>query len=171
MSYLDRLKELEQSGQLPEVRPVSAPPGDTVEALRQEESLEKDREISGISEISQSQLQNRPSEVHTYLRNKSQSVQVSNSVTDQLLSRLQAGSRWLTAQHRAWMDAAPDAASDERFSVALATWDEMERSLRLVFGYEGCVMGPDQHCPEDGLVVCDACRGASSVGQRWSHGL
>jgi hypothetical protein len=52
-----------------------------------------------------------------------------------LLKRLVNGQKWLTAQHQAWLDSKPDAASDERFSVALATWSEMERSLRLVFGY------------------------------------
>jgi diadenosine tetraphosphatase ApaH/serine/threonine PP2A family protein phosphatase len=81
----------------------------------------------------------------------------SNAVMDHLLSRLQAGSRWLTAQHQAWLDSKPDAASDQRFSVALAAWSEMERSLRMVFGYEGCVFGPDQRCPKDAPVICDAC--------------
>jgi hypothetical protein len=80
-----------------------------------------------------------------------------NEVTDKLLSRLQAGSQWLTAQHQAWLDDRPEAANDERFSVALAAWSEMERSLRLVFRYEGCVFGPDQRCPDDAPIRCDAC--------------
>jgi hypothetical protein len=80
-----------------------------------------------------------------------------NAYVDHLLSRLRAGSQWLTAQHQAWLDSKPDAASDERFSVALAAWGEMERSLRLVFGYEGCVFGPDQRCPYDAPVICDSC--------------
>jgi hypothetical protein len=81
-----------------------------------------------------------------------------NEVTDHLLSRLQSGSHWLTAQPQAWLEGRPDAASDERFSVALAAWTEMERSLRLVFGYEGCVFGPDQRCPDEAPVVCDFVR-------------
>lgn len=80
-----------------------------------------------------------------------------NALTDHLLSRLQAGSQWLTAQHQAWPEDQPDTASDERFSVALAAWDEMERPLRLVFGYEACVFGPDRRCLDDAPVICDFC--------------
>jgi hypothetical protein len=80
-----------------------------------------------------------------------------NDLTNHLLSRLQSGSHWLTAQHQAWLEGKPDAANDERFSVALAAWTEMERSLRQVFGYEGCICGPDQRCPEDAPVTCNFC--------------
>jgi hypothetical protein len=38
-----------------------------------------------------------------------------------------------------------------------AAWDEMERFPRLVYGYEGCIFGPDQRCPEDALARCDFC--------------
>jgi hypothetical protein len=79
-----------------------------------------------------------------------------NAVSDNLIARLQAGSHWLTDQHLAWVEG-KSAASDERFSVALAAWGEMERSLRMVFGHEGCVFGPDRRCPEDAPVVCDFC--------------
>ena len=82
---------------------------------------------------------------------------LNDGLSDQLLSRLQAGTRWLTAHHQAWLDAKPDAACDERFSQSLAAWDEMERSLRAVYGYEGCVQGPDQRCPEVAALVCDSC--------------
>ena len=80
-----------------------------------------------------------------------------DQVSDKLLSRLQAGTHWLTVQHQAWLDNKPLAANDERFSKALASWSEMERSLRVVYGYEGCVMGPGQRCPGDAPVICDAC--------------
>ena len=80
------------------------------------------------------------------------------ALSDHLLSRLQAGSRWLTSQHQVWLDDEEDAASDERFSVALEGWDEMERSLRMVYGYQGCIYGPQQRCPEDGVISCDGCR-------------
>ena len=86
-----------------------------------------------------------------------------DALSDHLLSRLQAGSRWLTAQHQAWLDDKEDAASDERVSVALDGWDEMERSLRLVYDYEGCVFGPDQRCPEDAPVTCDFCVGVKQA--------
>lgn len=80
-----------------------------------------------------------------------------NILADHLLSRFQAGSQWLTDQHQAWLEGRPDAASDERFSAALAAWGEMERSLRLVFDYRGCVFTPDQRCPEDATIICDFC--------------
>jgi hypothetical protein len=80
-----------------------------------------------------------------------------NPVADHLLSRLQAGSKWLTAQHKAWLEGNPDSASDARFSTALDAWAELKRSLRAVFGYEGCVFGPDRRCPEDAPVLCDFC--------------
>ena len=76
-----------------------------------------------------------------------------------LLSRLQAGSQWLTAQHQAWLGNKEDVASDERFSVALDGWGEMERSLRRVYGNGGCIFGSDQRCPQNAPVWCDGCRG------------
>jgi hypothetical protein len=80
-----------------------------------------------------------------------------NAVTDNLLSRLQAGTRWLTASHQAWLAGKPDAASDGKFAAALAAWTEMERSLRLVFGHRGCIFCLDRRCPDDAPVVCDFC--------------
>ena len=74
-----------------------------------------------------------------------------------LMERLQAGSQWLTAQHQAWLDDEKGAASDERFSAALDGWAEMERSLRLVYSYQGCIFGADQRCPQDAPVTCDGC--------------
>ena len=81
----------------------------------------------------------------------------SDALSAHLLSRLQAGSRWLTAEHQAWLEDRKDAASDERFSVALDAWAGMERSLRLVYGYQGCVFGPSGRCPADAPVSCDRC--------------
>ena len=77
-----------------------------------------------------------------------------------LLARLRNGSQWLTAQHAAWLDDAPDAATDERFSVALSAWAEMERSLRMVYDYQDCIFGAAARCPEDAPVQCDFCVGA-----------
>jgi hypothetical protein len=88
-----------------------------------------------------------------------------DALTDHLVGRLQAGSQWLTAQHEAWLEGNPDAARDERFSVALAAWGEMERSLRLVFSYGVCVFGPDRRCPVNSRVTCDFC--ANDRGGDW----
>ena len=86
-------------------------------------------------------------------RNMSQA----DAFSDHLLSRLRAGSDWLAVHHVAWLRNSPHAADDERFSVALAAWSEMERSLRLVWGYEGCILGPDRSCPPESPVTCDSC--------------
>jgi hypothetical protein len=93
------------------------------------------------------------------------STSAPNEVTDYLLSRLQAGSQWLTTQHQTWLEGKPGTASHERFSVALAAWTEMEQSLRQVFGYEGCIFGPGGQCTDDAPAICDACTaGRSSSG-------
>ena len=47
-----------------------------------------------------------------------------DAFSEHLLSRLQAGIRWLTAQHQSWLDDKKDAAIDERFSVALAACEK-----------------------------------------------
>jgi hypothetical protein len=85
-----------------------------------------------------------------------------NAVSDNLLARLQAGSRWLTDQHLAWVEG-KGAASDERFSAALEAWDLMERLLREVYGYDGCIFGPDRRCPDDAPVICDFCLSGTIV--------
>jgi hypothetical protein len=81
------------------------------------------------------------------------------SESEKVLNRLRAGTEWLTAQHKAWINDQPEAATDERFSTALEGWDLLERKLRQEFGYEGCIFGPAQHCPADSPVTCDACAG------------
>jgi hypothetical protein len=77
--------------------------------------------------------------------------------TEQTLLRLKAGIRWLAIAHSEWVDGKPNAPTDDRFSTALEGWELLERKLRDEFGYEGCVLGPDQRCPDDGPVMCDAC--------------
>ena len=74
-----------------------------------------------------------------------------------LLSRLQAGCDWLTWHHKAYLADNPNAADDKRFSLGLEAWDLMERTLRSVFGYEGCIFGPGKACPADSPTRCDAC--------------
>ena len=76
-----------------------------------------------------------------------------------LLSRLRNGSQWLTVQHQAWLDHEKEAASDERFSVALDGWAEMERSLRMIYDYQGCIFGVGRECPGSAPARCDGCRG------------
>jgi hypothetical protein len=84
-------------------------------------------------------------------------ISLSPPAADHLLSRLQAGSRWLTTQHEAWLEGKGNAASDERFSATLVAWDGLERVLRQVYGYDGCIFGPDRRRPGEAAVVCDFC--------------
>jgi hypothetical protein len=81
----------------------------------------------------------------------------STAESEKALSRLRAGTEWLTAQHKAWINDQPEGATDERFSTALEGWDLLERKLRKEYGYEGCIFGPGQHCPADSPVCGDSC--------------
>jgi hypothetical protein len=85
-----------------------------------------------------------------------------DSAIDALRSRIQGGSRWLLAQHEAWIDGTESAVSDRKFSRALAAWTELERDLRSL-GYHLCVFGPGGHCPDAAPVTCDACATARSL--------
>ena len=76
---------------------------------------------------------------------------------EQILSRLKAGSQWLMEAHLSWVSEEPNSPADEKFSIALAAWDLLERKLRTECRYEGCVYGPGQRCPTDAPVMCDAC--------------
>ena len=76
--------------------------------------------------------------------------------TSEMLRRLRVGQRWLTEQHRAYLAEDPAAASDEKFSIALAAWDQLERVFRCS-GYQGCIWGEGQRCPKDAPVICDQC--------------
>jgi hypothetical protein len=73
-----------------------------------------------------------------------------------LLARLKAGQKWLAVEHRLWITDDPQAASDAKFSAALAGWDSLERVFRCS-GYAGCIWGPGGSCPEDSPVLCDGC--------------
>ena len=81
--------------------------------------------------------------------------------SDNLLTRLQAGTKWLTHQHEQWLSNAPTAVNDERFSASLNLWWAIEQTVRQVYGYEGCVLGPGEHCPESAPVTCDSCMAQS----------
>ena len=79
-----------------------------------------------------------------------------DAFSDHLLFQLQTGSRWLTLQYQAWLDHERDAANDEEFSVVLATWTELEQELRES-GYQACIYGAQQRCPQNAPVRCDSC--------------
>lgn len=81
----------------------------------------------------------------------------SSERVNHLLSRLVAGTCWVTTQHRLWVNDKPGAASNNRFSESLALWDNLERELRSL-GFVGCIFGPTQRCPKDAPVACDECK-------------
>ena len=74
----------------------------------------------------------------------------------ELLLRLQHGQRLLTEQRLLWLCDDPKAASDEKFSDALARWDVLERVFRCT-KYTGCIWGQGRACSEDSPVLCDGC--------------
>jgi len=75
-----------------------------------------------------------------------------------LMERLRKGGQWLTEQHCRWLREDPIASADDKFGHALASWTELEQVFRCT-GYEGCIFGPDQRCPEDAPLTCDCCVG------------
>ena len=79
-----------------------------------------------------------------------------NSSTGEMLRRLRAGQKWLTAQNRSFLADDPRASRDERFMQAMDSWDRLERVFRCT-NYQGCIWGPDGRCPVDSPVVCDGC--------------
>jgi hypothetical protein len=104
--------------------------------------------VSGRENFSPTSPENHPTKPTEVLR---------NAVSDALVSRLQSGSRWLMDAHLAWLSGKPDAANDDKFSIALAAWSEMEHPLRVVFGYSACIFGLDRRCPADAAALCDFC--------------
>ena len=78
--------------------------------------------------------------------------------TERLRTRLQLGQQWLVREHGLWIADDPKAATDERFSRALAGWDALERVFRCT-GYTGCIWEPDKICPDGAVVLCDGCVG------------
>ena len=81
---------------------------------------------------------------------------------DTMLRRLRVGQRWLAEEHHRYLAEDSRAATDERFSTALAAWDALERVFRCS-GYKGCIWGEGQRCPPVALVVCDGCVGLGKV--------
>lgn len=77
---------------------------------------------------------------------------------ERLRTRLQGGQQWLATEHQRWLLGDTQAATDERFSRALAGWDALERVFRCT-GYTSCIWGEGKACPEDAVALCDGCVG------------
>ena len=87
------------------------------------------------------------------------SSQADNS---QILNRLVAGSRWLTNQHDLYSNDDPVAVNDTEFYKALDGWEKLEKQLRVQDGYQGCIFGSDEHCPQEAIINCAACTSVQS---------
>ena len=81
--------------------------------------------------------------------------------TVQVLTRLVDGSRWLTAQHAAWLIDDSSAADDTEFYHALDGWERLEEQLRDS-GYRDCIYGQGEHCPKSAIADCAACIGVAT---------
>jgi len=76
---------------------------------------------------------------------------------EDLLQRLRKGSRWLATEYPKSLR---DDYDDDALNVlakSLATWDGLEKELRAVHSYRGCVLGDNERCDPDAPVVCDYC--------------
>lgn len=73
-----------------------------------------------------------------------------------LLERLRKGQMWLSNCANSFYDGAPTTTA-VRFSEMLDRWVGLEQELRLAYKYTGCIHGPDEACPKDAAVICDAC--------------
>lgn len=74
-----------------------------------------------------------------------------------LLERLRKGSRWLEAEHTKWYAGEPS--DDKLRSKMSSVWDEQEEALRHT-GFEGCIFGEGEQCPEDAPLRCSVCAGS-----------
>jgi len=74
------------------------------------------------------------------------------------LRRLHKGMEWLTEvdkRLRAIQDR--DKRLVARFLEALDLWDNLDKMVRELYHFEGCVLGPGQRCPDDAPVACRYC--------------
>lgn len=71
-----------------------------------------------------------------------------------LLERLRSGQAWLTANLDRHMATEP--VGDPVFVRSLVEWAALERLLRQLYGYPGCV-AEEGHCPSDSPVWCSVC--------------
>jgi TubC N-terminal docking domain len=113
--------------------------------------------------IGESKLADEVKEAYFSLRNAAPDVvalvRIGELAEETLLKRLRNGQWWLTEEHEKWAADNPDSVSDTDFQKALDGWVAMEAQLRGRHGYQGCIHGEGQRCPNDAVVNCDACAG------------
>ena len=72
------------------------------------------------------------------------------------LARLREGHKWLSKTWKEMETEAPDGKVERQFLKALDARAGMEREVRLLYGFRGCVTGPEG-CPEASPVRCESC--------------
>ena len=77
---------------------------------------------------------------------------------DILLARLKVGHSWLLLQHGLWQSGDPNAANDAEFSRVWNGWWTLDARLRVNHGFQGCIFGSDESCPEG--FPCQGCADA-----------
>ena len=70
-----------------------------------------------------------------------------------LLQRLRRGQQWLSQRYDAYMDGAE---CEGPFVASMVAWDTLERLLRRLYGYQGCISETGA-CDSGAPVWCAAC--------------
>ncbi len=84
-----------------------------------------------------------------------------------LLARLRKGHKWLAEIHLKLLEGRQTyKGMEERFLENIDFWDRMDRMLRGVYGFEACVMGPGQRCPDESPVTCRGCTSSRKLSNK-----
>ncbi len=73
-----------------------------------------------------------------------------------VLGRLRRGHSWLQEQQDLLFEDAEKVNLDT-YTKGLDEWEGLEATARRVHGYEGCVLGENNRCPEDSQPTCWSC--------------
>ncbi|MBI4200726.1 MAG: hypothetical protein HY531_00375 [Chloroflexi bacterium] len=80
-----------------------------------------------------------------------------------VLDKLRRGHAWLTETHAALLavsNAGIGSKLEQRFLDGIDRWDSYDLALRSLYGFQGCILGPGQRCPDDSPVSCRGCTAA-----------
>lgn len=78
-------------------------------------------------------------------------------LSGEIQTRLIKGHEWLCSEYEGSFADNYTEQERDRFAHGLWTWDCLERQLRIIHGYQACVLGEGRRCAPDAPVLCDAC--------------
>lgn len=82
-----------------------------------------------------------------------------------MVERLRRGQTWLAERWRGICAGESMAATEpDTFTRTFMAWVDLEKTIRFVYEYEGCVIG-DEGCDPAAPACCEACVGT------WRQGL